>query len=131
MNSEYIIDLQGFRHDHYSIIRELTIVDIDSHNVVHSLAKPPFDKAILSSAEQKNVCWLERNHHKIQWGDGTCEYSEVFAGLRRAIRDAHTFYVKGSEKALFIRNVTGKFTLDLDLLGCPRANMLPSPTTDT
>lgn len=123
----FIIDVQGYSHDRSFIIKELTIIQLYSENVHHFLVKPPFDKAILPSDEQKSILWLENFHHKIKWEDGSHEYGEVFSDLRKTIRDADIIYVKGSEKALFIQSITGKFTIDLDKLHCPKANQLPIP----
>ena len=125
--SKYIIDLQGFSHNQSYIVKELTVIDLYSQNVSHFLVKPPFDKSILSDGEQKSVSWLENYHHKIAWEDGMFDYDEVFADLRKIIRDADIIYVKGCEKTLFIRKITGKFTVDLDKLDCPGACMLPIP----
>lgn len=123
----FIIDVQGYSHDHSFIIKELTITQLYSENVYHFLVKPPFDRAILSNDEQRCISWLENSHHKIKWEDGNCEYGEVFSDLRKTIRNADIIYVKGSEKTLFIQSVTGKFTIDLDKLDCPKASRLPIP----
>ena len=79
-----------------NIIKELSILDLCSQNVSHFLAKPPFDRAILSDDEQKSIFWLEHYHHKIAWEDGVFEYDELFANLRKIIRDADIIYIKGS-----------------------------------
>jgi len=124
---KYVIDFQGFSHNRSYILKELTITDLDAQNVLHFMAKPPFDKDILSDVEKNNVLWLENHHHKIKWEDGVFEYSEVFANLREAIRNADILFVKGGEKCQFIRQVTGKTTIDLNDLDCPRACALPTP----
>ena len=125
--NKYIVDFQGFEFDRSFVIKELSIVKLYGQNVFHFMAKPPFNKAILSDDEQKCVSWLENHHHKIKWEDGHFEYDELFANLRETVRDANVIFIKGRERALFLQNVTGKMTVDLDQLDCPRATNLPVP----
>ena len=126
--SKYIIDFQGFHCENDSyIIKELTIIDLDRDYVLHHLVLPPFDVSLLNEKEQKQVYWLQKYYHKINWNDGQLEYNQLFATLRNAVKDASVIYVKGSERASFLRKVTSKFVIDLDKLDCPRACHLPLP----
>lgn len=126
--SKYIIDIQGFNGDDNSfIIKELTIADLYGDRILHYLVLPPFDISFLTEKEKKYVSWLQKFHHKIQWNDGQLEYNQVFSILREAVRDADILYIKGSERAAFLRRITSKYVIDLDLLDCPRASCLPMP----
>ena len=124
--SRFVIDFQAYNYDRSYIIKELCIINLDTNHVLHFLARPPFDRSVLSSDEEKRVSWLENYFHKIKWEDGADEYSDVFASLRQCVRNAKILYVKGRERALFIQHVTGKFTMDLDQLDCPPASSLPA-----
>ena len=125
--AKYVIDVQGFAIENSFIIKELSIVSLNSQNVFHFLAEPPFNKEILTNDEHEQVSWLQNHHHLIKWEDGVLEYFEIFENLREAIRDADVLYAKGREKATFIQKATGEFTIDLDQLDCPRADCLPKP----
>ena len=128
--SRYIIDFQGFNCEYNSyIIKELTITDLYGDLVLHYLFLPPFDISLLGEKELKRVHWLQQNHHKIDWNDGLFEYSSAFSVLREAIKDAHYLYIKGSERASFLRKITSKLVIDLDYYNCPRASCLPLPPT--
>ena len=127
-----MIDVQGYTFQKSFIAKEMTIVALDGgcggqDVLMHIMASPPFGRELFLSNELKSVFWLEHHHHKIQWEDGDVNYSDLFADLRRVVHDAEALYVKGSEKSKFIRDVTGKFTIDLDELDCPRADLLPEP----
>ena len=123
--AKYVIDIQGFAIVNSFIVKELSFVSLNSQKVFHFLVKSPFNKEYLSKDEQRQVSWLQTHHHMIKWEDGVFKFSEMIADLRRAIRDADVLYAKGREKAAFIQMITGKFTIDLDQLDCPRANCLP------
>ena len=82
---KFVIDVQGFVHEKSFIVKELSIVDLNSQNVFHFLAKPPVNKNILSYYVQRQVSWLQNYHHMIKWEDGVFKYSEICANLRGAI----------------------------------------------
>ena len=125
--AKYVIDVQGYSVEKSFLIKELSIVNLDSENVLHFLVKPPFNRKLLSYDDQRCVSRLQYNYHKISWDDGVFDYSEVLMNLLRATQNARVIYVKGMEKAAIIRKLTGKFTIDLDELHCPRAIYLPTP----
>lgn len=127
-NSKYIVDFQGFSYEKSFIIKELAIVDVDDEDQTwHYMVLPPFDLSFLSEEELKKVHWLQKHHHKIEWNDGFLEYHELFPILRHIFKDVGVLYVKGSERAEFLRKITGNYVVDLDELECPRASSLPTP----
>lgn len=126
MGGKRIFDFQGFNLDDGSfILKEITIVDIYADKILHYLILPPFDINFLSDKELRRVLFLQNYHHKISWVDGLLEYGEIFHIIRKAVRDADILYVKGSERAAFLRKITGKLVIDLDQLECPKASCLP------
>lgn len=123
--TRYIVDFQGLRIENKSsyIIRELTIVDIDTDCVIHFQPKPPFDFSYLTDAEKRCYNWLYMAYHQIDWNDGNIDYSTAMNIFRRKIRDnGNIIYIKGSDRATFLRTLTSAAVIDLDELHCPQAN---------
>ena len=82
-------------------------------------------------AEYKVInSWLQRNHHGIPWSFGKSPYAAAGPIIRGILQRAHTNYVKGLEKKIWLSNLIGgtKEIVDLDSLGCPSLKNLRKST---
>ena len=80
--ARYVIDFQAFSIEKSFILKELTLAKLNSECVHHFLVKPPFDKGILSNSEFRQVSWLMKNYHMIDWDNNVFEYSDIFENRR-------------------------------------------------
>lgn len=125
-NSKFVIDFDGFPHENSFMIREFAIVEVDRYETWHYLILPPYNLSLLGGEELKQVYCSQKDYHKIDWNNGFLEYHELFPILHHIFKNAEVLYVKGGEKAAFLQQVTGKYVVDLDEIGCPPASCIPT-----
>jgi len=117
---ELIIDMLAFNSPKAKfIVKELTIVNIRTGSVHWFLFKPPCAAKDSVAATSKENIWLTNNFHGISWEEGTIPYDRLRNILTGQVEPHTTIYVKGKEKADFIRRLTGATVIDLQTLGCP------------
>lgn len=101
-NNVIVIDVQGFGNSPDDFIpKELSISD--GKKAVHFVFKPsiPFKK--LSPTMKKEIRWLEDNHFHIKYCEGHVSLNEVASILRRFSDSSSVIYVKGHQKARFLK----------------------------
>lgn len=105
------VDLQGFIGEKNRFIPK-ELAAFNGHQVYHYIFKSPFPFRKLKENLQKTAKWLMMNHHCIDWGTGItplCYFKSMFLEV---IKSADIIYVKGKEKANFLRKLTNKEILE-------------------
>lgn len=100
-----VVDVQGFMTSE-KIFTPKELAVYNGTSTSHYLFKAPFSIDSLPKNLQQQASWLMQNHHCIDWDEG---FTPVFLFpriLRRLIRGAEFIYVKGREKAMFLRRYT-------------------------
>ena len=123
----YIIDFQAFKDERNRfILKELAIISMNANKIVHCIIKPPYHFDTLFSHKQKQVMWLSRYFHGLQWEDGYLTPKSAIALLRETVKTGEILLIKGSERCKFLQQLfPTKIILDLDDLACPPAKQLP------
>lgn len=125
MNAFAIVDVQGFKTDANKFILKEIAISYKNHLQVF-LIKSPIPFYDLSKNEKKQVSWIERNR-KVFWREGFVNYYDyknlVFNFLKNK-----SIYVKGNEKAIWIRQLLEHKArvLNLEDKGCPSLHSLYS-----
>lgn len=108
-----IIDIQGFKAtDKTFIPKELAAYD--GYKTAHYIFKPPYQFNCLPIQLQKQAKWLMNNHHCISWETGFTQvhqFPKIIDSLTTAM---DMVYVKGKEKAEFIRQFTKNPVLEFE-----------------
>lgn len=122
MTSSAIVDIQCVidAHSKY-IIKEMSLVDVDSCSCQHWIFKSP---PAMQNAKSRSVNkWLHRNYHRLSLNCGDVEYAEIERILKSL--DFACIYVKGDDKRRIIENyVPNVEVIDMHELDCPRLNQL-------
>ena len=122
----YVVDFQAFKSlSNEFILKEMAIVSVHTSTIHHFSVKPTFP---LRCELKKRVEYIKANIHNIPWVYGDIEIEKALDYLNDVLKDATIVYVKGSERAEYLRkNIIGNVkVIDLDKLGCPQARFLPS-----
>lgn len=120
----YVIDFQAFKTpDNNFLIKELCIVGVRSNVCVHAIVKPNVQYENLCIEMRCNVHYLTKYFHGIPWTHGYVNWEDTLSLLQNTVHNASVIYIKGSERATYIRSLCKNITvIDLDTLGCPRAS---------
>lgn len=101
------------------IIKEIAIQGEYTDSIV---LKPPCKFELLEKKIQTQFRWITKHLHGISWECGDHPYSflpEFVKSVTLRYPDA-CFYTKGSEKALFLRDLFGVYFYNLDDIKCPK-----------
>ena len=97
-----ILDVQGFKtNKNKLIVKEFAAYN--GINVCHNVFKPPFPFDCLPEEYQKQAHWLMLHHHAVDWNAGYTHHFLFPQIIKHITRNATEVYVKGKEKADFIR----------------------------
>lgn len=107
-----IVDVQFFRTQD-KILTPKELACYDGSRIAHYLFKPPFGMDKLQPHLQKQAEWLIEHHHSIQWDQGFVSAHLCGPILCHLVKAAETIYVKGKEKADFVRNITSRKVIEL------------------
>lgn len=108
-----VLDVQGFKISEKRFVpKELAIYD--GVHVSHYVFKPPFPFHHLPEKFKSQAVWLTTNHHCLNWSEGFTPHFLFPQILQRLTQDVDHVYVKGCEKAAFIRNSTSKPVIEFD-----------------
>lgn len=108
-----IVDVQGFKiADKTFSPKELAAYN--GHGVSHYIFRAPFPFSTLPQRFQEEANWLMNNHHCIHWDEGFTPAYMFPKILRRLVRDADVVYVKGCEKAAFLRTYIDKCIIEIE-----------------
>lgn len=123
----FVIDFQAFKSlSNEFVLKELAIVGVRKNIIHHFFIKPP--SSVVGRELGKRVQYITRHIHNIPWNYGHIELEEALHILNDILKDASVVYVKGSERAKFLKKCIfwDVKIIDLDHLGCPNADFLPS-----
>lgn len=108
-----VIDVQGFkREDNKFIVKEFAAYD--GKRISHVIFKPPFPFDMLSLDLQQQAHWLTNHHHGITWESGSTHFHLFKKTIEDITSPADRVYVKGREKAIYIRKFTTTPVIELD-----------------
>ena len=108
-----VIDVQGFNIENNKFItKELAAYDGDK--LCHYIFKAPFDIKYLPSDLHKQALWLMKNHHCIDWNEGFTPLHKFVEIIKNLTEKVDHVYVKGNEKAKYIRQYSLKPVFELD-----------------
>ncbi|KAK7576272.1 hypothetical protein V9T40_012558 [Parthenolecanium corni] len=128
--AEFIVDVQLYKDDKKrNIYKEIAVIAVGTDEVGYCLIKPPYPRSKLSPAARATVDYVTKKHHGIVWEDGYMNFVDAMRLLKDMTRHAHRLLIKGSGRARFISQLTGKITINFDDLGCPKAKNLPSESS--
>ena len=100
-----IIDIQGFKIGKDKFITK-ELAAYDGNKVTHYVFKPPFRINSLSPEFHQQATWLMKNHHCINWEDGFTPLHKCADIIRQITTPFDVVYVKGREKAEYLRQFT-------------------------
>lgn len=107
-----VVDIQLFKvDDQQYIVKELAV--IKNKKIAHFVFKPPFPFKDLPVKYQAQANWLMKNHHCIKWNKGEIECEKFEDILKSCTYNANKIYVKGREKALYLRKILNKNIIEL------------------
>lgn len=127
-----VVDFEGFQmSNQHFIIKELAFYSINnphSHGVWYFQSPMPFEE--LSYAQRKQMSWVTRNIHQINWREGFLSYSKLKSILSYLFESFSYIYVKGLQKRTFLELLTGKKCRALEEFDCPKVeDLLPVRTS--
>ena len=125
---EYIVNVQSFKvHNKEWAPKELAILPLNNPKKAQQyIFKPPFSIEELPSWICQENDWLERNHLRIRWDDGTVPFSQLRYILRHHLNGAKTVYVKGMEKAKWLSRYVKNVQELEETMQCPALAKLKS-----
>lgn len=104
-NDFIIIDIQGFMvNDEEFIPKELASYD-NKNRVSHYIFQPIRSVSSLPTKFRNTANWLMNYHHCIDWNDGFVPVSSFDDIVYYLCRSAKVVYVKGHEKACFLKRI--------------------------
>lgn len=107
-----ILDFQGFKNEKNTfIIKELAA--FDGHRIFHNVFKAPFSSELLPPELEKQARWVSNHHHGLKWENGITPYYLVKKILQDITSDTDVIYIKGREKADFIKQFITKQVIEL------------------
>jgi len=125
-------DLQGFwKPDKTFVLKEIAVLHPGALTpIVFQFAVPCPWRDLPTSYQKKNR-WLEQRFHGLRWSAGRLPYDTVRGILTSLFKGATRIYVKGYEKAVWLRQLSGLDIpiVDLSDLGCPSLRKLQSTNT--
>lgn len=105
------------------IVKEVSIVDLDTLAEHSFLFKPPKDIPKDAGRSYSDV-WLKKHHHHLEWSQGHIDYSMLEEVLTKYTKKFKFLFAKGVEKCVFLEDLLRKFVYDLELFGCPNLKKL-------
>lgn len=108
-----VLDVQGFMTAGKTFTpKELAVYDGTA--IAHYVFRAPFAFRYLPEHLQHQATWLMNNHHCINWSEGFTPVNLFPHILSRLLQEADLVYVKGREKADFIRKHTKKQVVEIE-----------------
>lgn len=112
-----IVDMQGFVDNNDRFLpKEVAVVSLDDReSIAHWVVLPSIPIQHLSAEAKAKYRWLSSHHHGITWGAGSIEYFRVVLELQKMADQANLIYVRGCEKAEFLKKYIQTKIIDLEL----------------
>ena len=131
MIQKAVIDFSAFVGDNKKvIIKELSILDLESKCVQHCIFKPPLLQPP-SQVRLQHDCgdwqqgahnrWLTKHYHGLGFSTGSADYESLTNTLHEICRNIKLLYAASSEKAKVLENIlnNSRVVFSLESLGCP------------
>lgn len=118
---EIVVDVEMFYNN---VIKELAFCSGTFH--AGFIIKPPKPIVQCTKVEKCTNNWLTTHFHRIPWDAGTIEYSYLPIIVKLIRRPDAIFYTKGSEKRNILSELFNKTFIDLETMGCPKVEELPT-----
>src|SRR5215470_12802283 len=132
------IDIQYLRgKNNEIIIKELAYIVVNDDGLIISsntyFFRPPYSSSELSSKSLETNYWSTTHLHRFDWRYGQIEYSELPGILYDITQNTSLFgsiiLVKGKEKRDLIEGILKRDVINIECIGCPRAQEIIVPTT--
>lgn len=107
-----VVDVQCFKTSSKTwVCKELAVYD--GTRVAHYIFKSPFPFHALDPTLRSDAYWLTKNHHSISWDEGLVPSHLFEPILQRLTSNVTDVYVKGRQKAEFIRSILKREIMEL------------------
>lgn len=118
---DIIIDIQFCIDIQKRVVpKEVAIASVKENFLTHWIVAPPCSVQKLSSETRLQNNWLYKNKHGIVWQDGDISVSKLKKNLQIILENVDKIYVRGKDKAEFMRNLTTNEIINLeDDESCP------------
>lgn len=131
-----VLDIQCFKDNNGCfIIKEIAVIDADTGSLLfHHIVCPPYDRRLLTAEKLRESHWVTKYYHGLDWCHGDIPYPVLMEKIKTTFTSISLVFVKGQEKADFIRTVLPRQcnVIDLEHLHCNSLDVLSSLfTTDT
>lgn len=126
--STYIVDLQGFKllKNNEFICKEIAFLNVENGECISKIFAPPIPWIDLNRNDRRNILWLTRNHHNLEWCSGEIPYINLETDCYNILNEANKIYVKGEEKVKWLENLLYKKIINLEKFNCPALSELHS-----
>lgn len=131
-----VIDFSAFVGENKKvIIKELSVLDLDSNCAQHWIFKPPKESGEEVPAGIQRDCgawshavvldghnrWLSKHYHGIGFGAGSADYGSLTSALKDICCSVKILYTASCEKAKVLEQLldNNRVVFSLELLGCP------------
>lgn len=106
-----VVDIQFFKIDSRKLLpKELAV--FDGQKVSHHVFRPLFPLNCLNIDLQRQAHYLMKHHHCIDWMEGSTPIFQFESIITKTTKQADRIYVKGKEKAQYIRQFVKKTVLE-------------------
>lgn len=122
-----VIDFTAFlSKDRQVIIKELSVIDIESKCVQHWIFEPPQDQLQMQCSANNFTFdyhnkWMSTHFHGLYYMHGSTAYKNLTSVLMQICRDVHVLFATTTEKAKVLEEIFNydRAVVSLELLGCP------------
>lgn len=130
--SSVIVDMQGFNtfkknKNKQFILKEIAVIDIQSGKCESKIFQAPFPWSELDDKSKKNVVWLIKKHHNLEWYFGDTPYENLNEVVQAILGSAKKIYVKGEEKVTWLEDILQPLTrsiVNIEKFECPQLKTL-------
>lgn len=123
-----IIDFTAFlTKDHEVVVKELSVIDIDSLSTRHWMFQPPQNQLDLMHSDWTNTSfdyhnkWMSAHYHGLYYANGTELYETMTSALNGICHNIQVLYAPTTEKAKVLEDIFNheRAVISLEQLGCP------------
>lgn len=108
-----VLDIQGFTDEKKKFIPK-ELATYDGNKLSHYIFKQPYPLNFLSPTYYKQAVWLMENYHCIKWNSGFTPLHYFSTIVKELTRNVQIVYVKGQEKADYIKKYSASIVIELD-----------------
>jgi len=132
MGRKLIIDFSAFTaRGKKVIVKELTVIDVESQCVQHMVFKPPNDSASVTSisSDGRHYNWMSMHYNGLDFYEGSADYSSLNTVMKYLCMDADLIFAPSHEKASWLESEIfdkTRVVFNLQQFGC---NLYSSSST--